>query len=68
MLYYQPKVDLSNFRITGAEALLRWRHDLRGVVLPEYFVPIAEDCGLIGAVGHWVLREACRQAKSWHDA
>ena len=68
MLYYQPKVDLISFRITGAEALLRWRHGMRGLVLPAYFVPIAEDCGLIGAVGHWVLREACRQARTWQDA
>jgi len=68
MLYYQPKVDLASFRITGAEALLRWRHGLRGLVLPAHFVPIAEDCGLIGAVGRWVLREACCQARTWQDA
>jgi len=67
-LYYQPKVNLATGMITGAEALLRWRHPEWGEVLPERFVPIAEDCGLIVPIGRWVLREACMQARRWGDA
>jgi diguanylate cyclase (GGDEF)-like protein/PAS domain S-box-containing protein len=68
MLYYQPKMDLESEAITGAEALIRWRQPGRGIVLPEKFIPIAEQCGLIVPIGRWVLREACRQARSWIDA
>ncbi len=68
VLHYQPKINLASGMITGAEALLRWMHPERGMVLPERFVPIAEDCGLIVPIGHWVLREACMQAKRWQDA
>ncbi|MHB8747405.1 MAG: putative bifunctional diguanylate cyclase/phosphodiesterase, partial [Gammaproteobacteria bacterium] len=68
ILHYQPKVNLGTGRITGAEALLRWLHPQWGVVLPERFVAIAEDCGLIVSIGRWVLREACAQAKRWQDA
>ncbi|MGO9446712.1 MAG: putative bifunctional diguanylate cyclase/phosphodiesterase [Thiobacillaceae bacterium] len=64
-LHYQPKVNLNTGTITGAEALLRWMHPEWGVVLPDRFVPIAEDCGLIVPIGRWVLREACAQAKRW---
>jgi diguanylate cyclase (GGDEF)-like protein/PAS domain S-box-containing protein len=67
MLHYQPKVNLATGAITGAEALLRWLHPQWGVTLPERFVAIAEECGLIVPIGRWVLREACRQAKSWQD-
>lgn len=67
-LHYQPKIDLETGLITGAEALLRWRHPSRGMMLPETFVPIAEDCGLIKDIGHWVLGEACTQAQAWRDA
>ncbi|MEO8259839.1 MAG: EAL domain-containing protein [Acidobacteriota bacterium] len=67
-LFYQPKVQLETGAIIGAEALIRWRHPDRGLVLPAEFVPIAEACGLIGPIGGWVLQEACRQAKAWHDA
>ncbi|MGV8991908.1 MAG: putative bifunctional diguanylate cyclase/phosphodiesterase [Thiobacillus sp.] len=65
VLHYQPKVNLDTGMITGAEALLRWNHPERGVVLPDRFVPIAEACGLIVPIGRWVLREACAQTKRW---
>jgi diguanylate cyclase (GGDEF)-like protein/PAS domain S-box-containing protein len=68
VLHYQPKVNLKTGAITGSEALLRWRHPKRGLILPDHFVPIAEDCGLIGSIGHWVLHQACLQAKQWADA
>ncbi len=67
-LHYQPKVNLDTGLITGSEALLRWMHPQWGMVLPDRFVRIAEDCGLIVAIGRWVLREACAQAKCWADA
>jgi diguanylate cyclase (GGDEF)-like protein/PAS domain S-box-containing protein len=66
-LQYQPKIDLCTGAITGAEALLRWNHPTRGPVPPASFIPVAEDCGLILPIGAWVLREACRQARSWLD-
>jgi EAL domain-containing protein (putative c-di-GMP-specific phosphodiesterase class I) len=65
---YQPKVDLRTGAITGAEALLRWTHPIRGLVSPGQFIPVAEDCGLILPIGRWVLREACQQARAWVDA
>ena len=68
VLHYQPKVNLDTGMITGAEALLRWIHPEWGMMLPDRFVPIAEDCGLIVPIGRWVLREACAQAKRWEDA
>ena len=67
-LHYQPKINLDTGAITGAEALLRWLHPDWGVVLPDRFVAIAEECGLIVPIGRWVLREACAQAKRWQDA
>jgi diguanylate cyclase (GGDEF)-like protein/PAS domain S-box-containing protein len=67
-LHYQPKISLTTGRTTGAEALLRWTHPIRGVVAPAEFIPVAEDCGLILPIGKWVLREACRQARAWADA
>ena len=68
ILYYQPKVNLNTGQMTGAEALLRWQHDEWGEVVPDIFVPIAEDSGLIVPIGRWVLRQACTQAKIWQDA
>ena len=68
VLFYQPKVDLQTGHVTGAEALLRWQHPQRGIILPDSFVGVAEDSGLIGSIGHWVLREACQQAKAWIDS
>jgi EAL domain-containing protein (putative c-di-GMP-specific phosphodiesterase class I) len=64
-LHYQPKVDTSSGRINSAEALIRWRHPQRGVVLPGEFISVAEESGLLDAIGEWVLVEACRQAKAW---
>jgi diguanylate cyclase (GGDEF)-like protein/PAS domain S-box-containing protein len=67
VLNYQPKVNLGNGEITGCEALVRWERPGYGVVGPEQFVPVAEECGLIIQIGRWVLNEACRQARSWQD-
>ena len=67
-LNYQPKISLRTGEITGAEALIRWTHPTRGPVSPAHFIPVAEDCGLILPIGNWVLREACRRARSWVDA
>ncbi len=67
-LHYQPKVNLRTGRISGVEALLRWTHPTKGPISPAQFIPVAEDCGLILPISNWVLREACRQAKTWVDA
>ncbi len=64
-LHYQPKVDLATGLISGAEALLRWNHPIRGWIPPAQFISVAEDCRLILPIGEWVLREACRQAQRW---
>lgn len=67
VLYYQPKINVHSSRIIGAEALIRWQHPQWGVVPSSQFVPIAEASGLIVPIGHWVLREACLQARSWQE-
>jgi len=67
-LHYQPKINLRTGEITGAEALIRWTHPIRGAVSPAQFIPVAEDCGLILPIGNWVLHEACKQAQAWLDA
>jgi diguanylate cyclase (GGDEF)-like protein len=67
-LVYQPQVEIHTRRITGVEALVRWRHPTRGIVSPGQFIPIAEKSGLIVALGRWVMQESCRQMKEWLDA
>jgi diguanylate cyclase (GGDEF)-like protein len=64
-LYYQPIVDLHTCRLTGVEALVRWNHPERGLVMPDQFVPLAEETGLIAEIGRWVLHEACTQGAAW---
>jgi diguanylate cyclase (GGDEF)-like protein len=66
MLHYQPKVDAITGQVHGLEALLRWRHPERGLISPAVFVPLAERFGLIGAIGNWVINEACAQLARWH--
>ena len=64
LLYYQPQARIGG-EIFGFEALARWRHQQRGMVGPDVFIPLAEETGLIVQIGEWVLREACREAASW---
>jgi len=64
-VFYQPFVNLAENRITGFEALLRWNHPTRGRVSPAEFIPLAEETGLITAIGEWVIRQACTEAKTW---
>jgi diguanylate cyclase (GGDEF)-like protein len=67
-LFFQPKVNVKTLTPTGFEALLRWRHPVRGIVSPAEFIPLLEENGLILPVGEWVLRRACREATSWPES
>jgi diguanylate cyclase (GGDEF)-like protein len=66
-LFYQPKIDARSGQVTAAEALLRWHHPVRGMLGPDLFIPLAERHGLIGALGNWVIEDACRQARVWRE-
>ena len=67
-LYYQPQYDSSTDKIIGVEALIRWMHPDRGMILPDTFIPIAEESGLIIKIGNWVLKTACKQNRAWQLA
>ncbi|WP_240626267.1 putative bifunctional diguanylate cyclase/phosphodiesterase [Thalassospira lohafexi] len=67
-LYYQPKIDCRTERVVGAEALVRWHHPDRGLIMPGEFISVAEECGLINRLGAWVLEKACKQTQIWRDS
>jgi EAL domain-containing protein (putative c-di-GMP-specific phosphodiesterase class I) len=66
-VHYQPVVNLRTGRVTGFEALLRWRHPARGLVPPADFIPLAEEVGLIASIGEWALQQACAEAIGWPE-
>ena len=66
-LHYQPQFDLEHCVVEGVEALIRWNHPIRGMVSPFHFIPVAEDAGLLPAIGQWVINEAARQASHWRE-
>jgi diguanylate cyclase (GGDEF)-like protein/PAS domain S-box-containing protein len=67
VLHYQPVMSLDSNEITGFEALIRWQHPVRGIILPSQFINLAEETGMINAIGEWVLLEACKQIGIWHE-
>lgn len=67
VIHYQPQIDLSTGLMSGAEALLRWKDPLLGLVYPNQFIDVAEECGLIESIGKWVMRDICAQIKQWLD-
>jgi EAL domain-containing protein (putative c-di-GMP-specific phosphodiesterase class I) len=66
-LYYQPLLEMPSGRVVALEALLRWRHPERGLMIPDQFISLAEDSGLVVPIDHWVLASACRQATAWDE-
>ena len=66
-VFYQPKIDFGNGRVTGVEALIRWRHATLGLLLPDKFISIAEESGLIIPIGYWTLRRVCERARKWEE-
>jgi EAL domain-containing protein (putative c-di-GMP-specific phosphodiesterase class I) len=66
-LLYQPRVGVRDGQVSGVEALMRWHHPTQGTISPGEFVPVAEDSGLIAAIGEWVLHSACRQLRAWRE-
>ena len=67
LLHYQPQIGIADGKVTGAEALLRWQHSAMGIIMPDRFISIAENSGLINPIGEWVLRAACTQAFAWQQ-
>ena len=67
-LHYQPRIDVTTNRITGMEALLRWQHPTLGMLVPQRFIPVAEETGMIKPIGYWTIRTACVQNKHWQEA
>ena len=67
VLHYQPVVSLSNGKIIGAEALIRWQHPSKGLIYPDHFIEVAEEAGLIEPIGQWVIEQACADLKYWHS-
>ena len=67
LLLYQPRVGVRDGQVTGMEALMRWQHPTQGMIGPNEFIPVAEDAGLIAAIGEWALHSVCRQARAWRD-
>ena len=65
VLFYQPVIELATGRIEGVEALVRWQHPARGLVMPDEFIPIAEETGLISELGNWVLKTSVEQLRRW---
>ena len=66
-MHYQPKIDIASGRVTGVEALIRWDHPELGLVYPDRFIPLAEETGLIIAIGKWMLTEVCQRSKAWEE-
>jgi EAL domain-containing protein (putative c-di-GMP-specific phosphodiesterase class I) len=67
VLYYQPQIHLATSQVHALEALIRWQHPQKGLLMPDKFLSVAEESGLIVRIGEWVLDEACRQNIAWHE-